>query len=371
MIKYHGKTGIAHILALSFLFLQQKTSAQEAFMIGQQRYIQISPIFQTWEDDQQTGLSEISTMAMFYFPLNDRLGCSLVTGQASVTSDVSPKLTGLIDTQVNLNYYLRQISTLFSLGVNLPTGKKMLTANEFTTSYFISLNQYNFRVPNFGQGFNLSPGVSWAIALSETFVLGLGLSVQYRGPFTPFESMTGQYDPGEEFLVTGGMDVRLSETTTFSTDLVYTTYGKDLLDGEETYKAGNKFVTHVQLKINKGYNEFRLFCRYRSKDKNQIAIAGTFLPDEQKTIPNQFDIMARYRFRMGQRHYGALIGELKFFDETSVWNKTKILAFGLNPEFSLSPNVKMPVQLKYSICDIENGSKLTGFEFGLGLYFSF
>lgn len=352
-------------------FISPCIAAEDAFIISQQRYVHISPIFQSWAADQGETISEFSTLAMVYFPLNDRMGMSVMSSQAMVSSDISTKLSGLTDTQVNMNYYSEKISTLVSLGVNLPTGKKMLTANQFTTSYLISLKQYNFRVPNFGQGLNISPGLSWAYPVRETFVIGIGISYQYRGPFTPFESMTGQYDPGEEILITGGADLRISETATCAADIVYTSYGKDKLDGQETFQSGNKFITTVQLKINAGYNEFRLLGCYRTKDKNQIAIAGGFLPDEQKTIPDQLDILGQYRFRWGQGHYTSLIGEMRFYNKTSIWGKTNILTLGVAPEFTLSPRVRMPVRLKYSIGNIDNGSKLSGIEIGLGLHFAF
>src|SRR4030042_3523372 len=114
----------------------------------------------------------------------------------------------------------------------MPTGRKKLSMDEFITSYQISLNQYNFAVPNFGQGFNLAPGISWARPLKANIVFGAGISYQYRGPFEPFAGMSGKYDPGDEILLTGGLDFRLTETSTFSTDMIWNSYGADRLNGE-------------------------------------------------------------------------------------------------------------------------------------------
>ena len=100
-------------------------------------------------------------------------------------------------------------------------------------------------------------------------------------------------------------------------------------------------------------------------------LAGLKSPYEQKTIPDQMDILGQYRFRWGQGHYTSLIGEMRFYNETSVWDRTNIFSLGVAPEFTLSPRVRMPVRLKYSIGNIDNGSKLSGIEIGLGLYFAF
>ncbi len=354
-----------------FGFWANGFASDDGFIISQQKFIRISPLYQSWSMNSANQLSEVSTPVFLYMPLSSNMSMSLRGSQATVKSDMSSKLGGLTDTQINVSYYLESSKTVLHCGVNLPTGKKELTVEEFGTSYLISLNMYNLQVPSFGQGLNVSPGISWAKILSERVVLGLGASYQYRGSFKPFENMTGLYDPGDEILITGGLDFRLNETTSFSTDVVFTTYGIDKLNGEESFQAGHKIVINSQLRILLDYNELLLFGRYRSKDKNKIAIAGGLDEEDEKTFPDQIELMGRYRFRLGNGYYASILAEGRFFNETTVFNKVTILGLGSTIDIPVSPEIKIPCRLKYLNCTIEGSSTISGIEVGVGVDWSF
>lgn len=362
-------------ILLSFLFLllfcMNAFTEDDVFIIRQQGFVRLFPLHQSWTDDTGNRLSETSFPIFVYLPLGQNWSMSLLGSRATVNGDITQRLTGFTDAQMNLNYFLESAKTMFNLSVNLPTGKKKLTLKEFETSYLISLNMYNFQVPNFGQGLNISSGVSWALPLSENFVLGLGAAYQYRGPFKPFQHMTGQYDPGDEILLTGGFDTRLSETTTFSTDIIYTTYGKDKLNRKEVFLSGKKIVVTLQLRHYSNYNELWLLGRYRSKTKNQLVIAGGWLPEEEKMIPDQFEIIGQYRIRMNQGLYGSILAEARFFQETPAFDGARLYGLGIVPEYSLSPTIKLPLRFKYLTCSFNNGSSLSGLEIGMGLDLNF
>jgi len=371
MIRKYEYIRFIVLFLLMFLLSSMGFAEDDVFMIHQKGFIQFSPVYQRWSDYQGNGLSEFSTPVNLYLPLGKNASLSLLGNQAVVSGDAVEKLRGITDTQMNVTYHVEAAKMILTLGVNLPTGRKELSLEEFETSYLISLNMYDFRVSNFGQGFNVSPGLSWAYPLSETAVVGIGLSYQYRGPFKPFENMTGQYDPGNEILVTGGFDFRLSETATLSTDLIYTIYGTDRLGGEEVFVSGEKISVNVQLRFYSGYNERSVFGRYRSKAKNEVAIAGNLLPEEEKTIPDQFELIGRYKIRLNEKFYTTIVAEGRFFQETSVFTRTSILAVGFEPQLTVTPNLKIPMRFKYLIGSIENGPNIKGIETGAGLYLNF
>jgi len=355
----------------SLLFWANGLTQDDGFIIRQRGFIRVSPLYQSWSDDGTNQLSEMSMPIFVYVPLGENLSMSLRGSQASIRSDMSPELGGMTDTQINLSHYLESSKIVLHAGVNLPTGKKELTLEEFETSYLISLNRYNFQVHSFGQGLNVSPGLSWALPLSETVVFGLGASYQYRGPFKPFEKMTGRYDPGDEILLTGGLDFRLSETSTFSTDVIFTSFGIDKLNGDETFQSGHKIVVNTQLRMYFDYNELWLFGQYRSKDKNKIAIAGGLDEEVEKTIPDQIELMGRYRMLLGKGFYASILAEGRFFNETKVFNKISIYGLGATLDIPVSTRMKMPVRFKYLTGNIKGGSNLSGIEVGVGLDWSF
>ena len=355
-----------------FLFLglgsySPSMAKDNTFIISQNSFFQLLPVYQSWRSDDGEGVSELSTAAMVYIPLGLQASLGVTAGFASVSSNMYTHLSGLSDMQANLNYYAENLSTLISIGANLPTGKKELTIDEFTTSYLISLNQYNFKIPNFGQGLNISPGLSWAIPVSDKMAAGLGISYQYRGPFKPFQGMVGEYDPGEELLITGGLDYRFNETTIFSADFIFLSYNKDKLDGADTYQSGKTYVVNLQFHKYFGFDELRIFARYRSKSKNMIAIAGGFLPEQEKTIPDQFALTGQYRSKLTQSIYATVLCEGRYYQKSSSIGETTVLAVGFTPEFPLSPKMKMPVSLKVLYATIKDGSPLTGYEIGIGI----
>lgn len=365
-------SSLLRLIVVALLLVCTRGLAQDgAFVISQQGFYSVLPIYQAWADEDKNAMSELSVPLLLYMPLGENIGMHLNSALGMVKSDFSEDLSGMADTQVNWNYYSEAAKLLFNLGVNVPTGKKKLSLEEFETSYLLSLHYFNFQVPSFGQGWNVSPGVSWAIPLSETIVLGLGASVQYRGPFEPFENMAGQYDPGDEILLTGGLDFRVSEAATFSTDFVFTSYGTDKLNDEESFRSGKKIAVNAQYRMYIDRNELWLFGRYRSRDKNQIAIAGGMIEEDEKTIPDMIEVIGRYRFLLRQGLFASVQAEGRFFKETAAFTRAHVLGVGFNLDVPISPRVQMPVRLKLLTINFDEGSNLTGLEIGAGMHWSF
>ncbi len=368
MVKFEFK-----ILAIMTVFVPLTILGQSqdgVFMVRQQGYARMNFIYQKWSSQSDTSISETSVPIFAYIPLNLNSSLSIRGGQADVRSDASQNLTGLTDMQFHLTRYYEPYNLIFSFKINLPTGKKELTLEEFDTSYLISLDMYNFRVPIFGQGLNAAPGISWASSLTEVIAVGLGASYQYRGAYKPFHIMEGQYNPGNEFLITGGLDFKVGETTTFATDLIYTRYAVDKVGEDQVFQSGGKIILHAQLSVLSGQKSWLISTTYRSKDKNQIAIAGGLVEENEKTIPDQFDLMGRYRFPVGKRMSAVVSAEGKFFNETSAFEKVNIFSFGGTLNVPVSQKSLVPISMIFSTGTIESRS-ISGFELSFGLFHNF
>ena len=339
-------------------------------MIHPKRFVRILPLFQTWSDADNNTFYEFSTPVYAYLPLSDQTSVSLFSSQATAGGDNLTDLGGITDTQIHLTHYLKSSSIILNAAVNLPTGKKELSIDEFTTSYLLSLNMYDFQIPNFGQGLNLTAGASWALPLSEKTAFGLGFSYTHRGGFKPFENMTGMYDPGNEILLTGGFDFRMNPRTTLAADLVYTLYGEDQLDDEEVYASGNKIAVNIQMRMHIEYNELWIMARYRSKAKNEIAVAGNFVDEAEKTIPDQFDIRGRYRVQWQPSFSTAFLAEGRFLQEAALLERTTLFCIGAEPRWTLPSGLSPSLLLKLVLGSIGNDT-LTGLEIGGGLTVNF
>ena len=150
------------ILLLFISFISTATFAgNDNYIISQKGYIKLMPNFQMWSIESNYDISEISFPIMVYFPISRKFNLSLRSNQANIAGDVNT-LSGLADTQLSCSYHLENAHLVFNVGLNLPSGKKELTVTEFQTSSQIAYSYFNFKVPGFGQGFNVSPGISWA-----------------------------------------------------------------------------------------------------------------------------------------------------------------------------------------------------------------
>ena len=373
------------IFIFSILLLFTNTQANDNYIIGQKGYIKIMPVFQQWSIESNYEISEVSFPTMIYYPVNRALSLSIRGNQASIihvydnnlpiVGGEKNALSGLTDAQLSASYHLENANLVFNLGLNLPSGKKELTANEFSTSSQIAYSYFNFQVPGFGQGLNVSPGISWAAPVSDNLVLGLGATYQLKGGFKPLEDMTDNYDPGDEILITGGFDIKLAPTTTFAVDVIYTTYGEDKMGSQTVFGSGDKIMVSGMLRSYQKFNELFLLVRYRSKGKNSYSILGDFQEEPEKTTPTQLEGIGYYKMRISEKFYLSILGEGRSFYATKNFPNNfpglDIIGFGLSPEFSPSRNIKIPLRFKYFFGDFTGGTSISGIEAGVGVVFLF
>jgi hypothetical protein len=173
------------LLMLAFVSIRN-LSAEDVFIVSQEGFVKIAPVYQTWSMKGNTVISEFSVPVSLYTPLGKNTNLNLYMTQATATGDSLEKLGGFGDPQLTLGHYFEPLRMNFSFGVNLPLGRKKMTFEEFGTLYRLSLSTFRFQTPSFGQGWTVSPGVAWAFPLNESLVAGFGVSYQYRGPFQPF-----------------------------------------------------------------------------------------------------------------------------------------------------------------------------------------
>ena len=140
---------------------------------------------------------------------------------------------------------------------------------------------FNLQVPVLGQGLNINPGLAWVVPVGETVVLGLAGSFQYRGPYKPREGL-GEYDPGDEITASAGLDFRVNETVSVSTDFVFSAYTADKFDGAKVFASGNAYWVNVQYRQLSGRTSCRYSPGYRTKSKGQIAGVGGLVDEKEQ-----------------------------------------------------------------------------------------
>jgi hypothetical protein len=366
-------TGLIVLLAQSLIAADEGQD-----IISRQRQITVNGVYQSWSFGDSSRVSEFSVPVSVYFPMNSRFSVGAFLSQASASGEVSgfslKSLNGISDAQFSMNYYIEDENILLSLGGGLPIGKKELSLEEFATSVMISQNAFNFQVPIFGQGFNLSPGFSWAKPMNEKTVLGLGASYQLKGGYLPIQGMSENYDPGDEVLLTGGLDYQMSDVEALSFDLTVNLYGKDKVGDFEVYKSGTKIMAATQYKKYIGYDMLWWFGRYRSRAKSDIyALDSTSA--SIKTQRDEFESVVMFKKRLNPKTAVSYTAEARYFFKTDLMASAYQAGVGILPEKQVSPNTKLQARLKLFLGK-ENaippeGETVIGFEVGAGIEYGF
>ena len=345
----------------------------QAQLLSSQRQpvlVSASGYYQRYTDEGRR-LSEVSFPVSVYLPMGQQFALSVQTGRARASAEDLESVSGFDDVQVTLNHARRigDHSLVFSLGANLPSGESELTRDEFQTSVVLSRNFFPFHVPSFGQGFSVAPGVTWAVPLSDNFILGAGIVARFQGSYKPLADMEESFTPGDEILFAGGFEVRFTPTITFSTDLAHVDHQADTIGDEEQFSLGSQTTVRLRGRAYFGFDELRLVAHYLRQGESRI------LNEEgrtaRQTVPNQSLLLASYRRRFSQVFYVTALGQGRFFGTTegfrsllggdlSTDSKTMV-DLGVMPEVQLTENVRLIGRFLYTFGDI------TGLEAGGGL----
>jgi hypothetical protein len=238
-----------------------------------------------------------------------------------------------------------------SLGASLPTGKTGLSPLQLATASTLSLDDYAFATPSFGRGLVLSPGVSIALPLSETAAFGMGTVYSIASEYTLVESDDAQYAPGNELLLTAGIDATLGRTSMMTVEGSYVVYGDDAYR-EATYSPGGTLGGAVRLSIGGGTLRTRMLASVRRVSDGRFAVPrALFRADVPYTRPTQGTLalsvdVVRPAFDVG------LTGGLRTYASdaespsgtapvSALADQQVLLDVGIAPSLRLSPTARL------------------------------
>jgi hypothetical protein len=337
-------------------------------------FIQILPYYQSWKSEIAKGnnesenISQLSNIFSINYPFSRTLALSLRGAYAKVSGDVY-SLNGFCDSQLAFKYRLLKYNLVLDAGINIPHGKEKLSPDEFNTSRIISQNIFRMHVPNLGQGLNFYAGMAWAHPVSDHMVIGLGASYQVRGEYQPGSNDPMKYQPSDEFLLTGGLDYRLTENSSLSLDITGIFYGSDMVENEEIFSAGRRMIANLMYRYAFRYDQLSLLILYRDQALDELK--GELASGEnEKVNPNLFAVVGKYHHRISRILNLAYIIDARLYEETSSpFSGFQIYALGLEPLFRISAQFEVPVILKFYSGKNKDGTNITGFETGMGLQF--
>lgn len=227
----------------------------------------VAPQFHMYDVQSPSNLkiSEFSLPVFVLVPVNSALsfdlGTSLSRAQVDQTSNgqtTRSTISGMTDTQIRGNYTIGNDFIVLTAGVNLPTGKSTVSANQQLAGGLIGSDFLAFPISNMGTGFGGTGGVAIARPVGDWNV-GFGVSMRHSASYDPFDASGGpalHYRPGNEYRARGGIDRALG-TGRVSLGLTYSTFGNDDLGGS-IYNTGNRWLTTLGVNNTYGPGELTL-----------------------------------------------------------------------------------------------------------------
>jgi hypothetical protein len=181
----------------------------------------------------------------------------------------------------------------------------------------------------------------------------------YRGSYTPLRAGLGNYDPGEELFVVGGLDYRLNPATALSFDLTYTRYSSDQLEGGRTFEAGDKLTGAVQLRQLFGFHELRIAARYRTRSNSTLV--QNELGRELATVPARADLRMTFRLRVDDTLAAQFLLQGRSYGSTQNFDAQHVADLGIAPSTRVTDNLTVQSRFRYTV------GTFNGLQAGLGM----
>lgn len=325
---------ISIISTLIIIFLQSISYAQ----IGIQRKL-FSPTFssvaeyQTWEKSSD-GITE--TVSQFSFPTTFKVPVTRniafdIIGSAVLSSYDDSNLSGLQDVKARGVAMFADDTFMLTAGVNLPSGKSGLNSDETLVSSFLSDRAMKFRYSRLGEGFDINLGCGLARAFGKA-AFGAGVGYLIKGEYEFLEDKDSKYKPGNQMNFTGGFDLSFKPIF-LRTDLTYTTYGSDKVDGSEVFTEAPRFVFEETAVLSLEKISLLLSGRYTTRGESEFLSAGSN-GESRKMYGNRLGISGLVNLGLTKQLSLKILGETNFIGENDD-GKNDATVFGFGAGFNL------------------------------------
>lgn len=319
--------------------------------------VQTEYIYQSWKDNfGSKGSQTVMPFTLTY----QKGGLDIGVRRAYIDSvNRTPGLSGQVntwsDTSVSTAYTMRSNTNLpvkLSLSANLPNGKATLTGDEKNA---IMDGQLVWQT-RFGEGFNITPGVSIAHSLTDKDTIGAGISYGYRGKFDPNADVEkDDIDPGDETIAT----LQYSRTNNRSQMGVSTSYKHSQTtrrNSQDYYQKGA--VWSIDADGSYAFNEKHsmyggYYYAYSKKDKYINNLTGNLEIEDFNSNGKTHHLNAGYVYRFSPVNSVSLIADYLKIDGNS-YDQINILyvparkkwSVGMQYRHQLLNNLNMNVSIK-------------------------
>ncbi len=229
------------------------------------------------------GIKSVTQIAVPFaavWQASPRLSFDLGGRYATVTrtdeGGTSNSISGLTDIQTRGVYQIVHDLAVFTVAVNLPTGKTKLTTAQLPVAGVIASDMIPFPVSNFGSGFNVTTGLALAVPVGG-WAVGVAGSFRQNGSFTPFADSTGAgtaYKAGGEFRLRFGAD-RIVGQSRVSLGFTYSSFGDDDYGGASIFQSGKRYISQASWSFPIGNLGLALYAWDLYRAAGSVLLNGT------------------------------------------------------------------------------------------------
>jgi hypothetical protein len=241
--------------------------------------------------EEEASISQTTVPVTGFVPLQDNLEALFYAAMSSNSltqrgNDFS--MSGLTDIRVMLNRSFSNDRLLASVGLNLPIGKKKLDlAEEWIIVEYLSQNFLSFPVRRLGEGLGISLMLGGVGMLGE-LKCGGGIMYQVNGSYEPYDGFE-DYNPGDMFSINGGTEYNMNNFA-LSTNLIYSTYGTDNVDGDKVFEQGDEVNMAVSGFLDNESYDGAVSVRYVWRGRNATYDTTGSVIERLKFYGNEFSI---------------------------------------------------------------------------------
>lgn len=342
----------------------------------------------SWEDsDGNSGYQYAMPLTLSY----QYEGLNLGLRRAFIKSkNKSPNREGSVshwsDTSLSAGYTFNrenEFPVRLNLSMNIPNGKATLSGNEKNAI----MDGHLVWQTRFGEGFNITPGVSVSHSFTDKDTVGFGISKIFRGKFDPNGDVEkDEINPGNDTIATLNYSHN-DQNWKINSGITYQNSGKTTRGGQEYYKKGDlwSFDLGGAIAFNEKHSlRSNYHYAYRKKDKYINNITGSLEQEQFNSNGATHFINMDYGYRINNKHSIHLIADyLKVksndYDEINYlyvparkkWSIGARYDWAINKDLSLSAVAKrFKVTDKPTPTD-RDGKRYTGFNIYANLNYNF
>jgi hypothetical protein len=355
------------------------SSAQPRFQYPTEK-LSLGPALyvQSWRIKDSTGTNRVSaifTPLRLSIPVASNFDLDFYSASAfaSLDQETSQTLNGLVDSKIRGTFRLNDYHWLVQVGVNLPTGKNLLAADEANVNSRLTETVLGFLIKRYGRGLDVDAGVAYAWSVSEKAKTALGVAYLRKGKYLFRRDDGRRFQPGDEFTATTGLEVK-TERLLLRSNVLAKFFQKDRLGGRTAFQEGAQIEINGDVSFPVRKWRFALSIRDVIKADNKTFSAGgqTVAAIKDNFSGNIFWLNQQVTYPFSEKFSAAAAFGLNILGKSDLQlGDAQIINFGAGAQFKLSEHLIAQASGSYSTGEAKDAAAQTfdlrGIFFNTGL----